>query len=272
MLGAVLLAAPAAAQPTLPQCAAGEQVYPARTIAENLPVGPRSSPADLADFALPYAMMAANAEERREDWLAPYGFVRGPDSVSIFSARGKGEALRAALIGFYGTVYFHCNASALVVVLRSMSTLDARDWAAGLWRRANGEATMALAFFDAVREAYPDYSLAVVGHSAAGAVASYVAAERNVPSVVFNPTRTDFALQNDGSQQLIVIINGDVFSDPDVGQVEGVMAVPQALVDNPGRISGTELRIEPRGDYRFLWELHFIDVIVDELNWILGRQ
>ena len=216
--------------------------------------------------------MAADAEDLGTDSLAPYGFVRGPDSLELFAEYGDGLFAGALVAGFYGTTYFHCDERAIAIVIRSMAPRDVRDWMSSVLRRSSGTAEVALAFVEAVREAYPDYALSVVGHSAAGAVASYVAAEQNLPSVVFNATRTDFAQTNDGAEQLVVTVSGDVFSDPEAAPAAGVMAVPQAIVANPGRIAGVELRIDPVGEYRFLWELHYIDVIIDELNWILGRE
>lgn len=56
----------------------------------------------------------------------------------------------------------------------------------------------------------------VIGHSAGGGLASWVAAEAGAASVTFNaaaPMRE--ALQNDGARQVNVIVAGDRWGDPD---------------------------------------------------------
>jgi hypothetical protein len=55
----------------------------------------------------------------------------------------------------------------------------------------------------------------VIGHSAGGGMASWVAYELGVPSVTFNAAApTEQALLNDGAQQTNVVVTGDRWGDP----------------------------------------------------------
>lgn len=60
---------------------------------------------------------------------------------------------------------------------------------------------------------------AVVGHSAAGGLASWIGYELGVPSVTFNAAvPTDQAMLNDGTRQTNVVVTGDVWGDPSNGR------------------------------------------------------
>ena len=60
---------------------------------------------------------------------------------------------------------------------------------------------------------------AVVGHSAAGGLASWIAHELDVQSVTFNAAvPTDQALLNDGAKQTNVVVTGDNWGDPSNGR------------------------------------------------------
>lgn len=241
----------------------------AGAVHDQLPVGAGSSRASLARFALPYAYMAADAEDRSSDSLAAFGFVRGPNSAEVFAAEQPALLLAEGVAGFHATTFFHCTESVIVIVFGSVATLDLRDWLVSAVRQtATGEAPLALSFYDLVQARYPGHDIMVVGHSAAGGVASYVAAVRSVPSVLFNPARNDASFLNSGDEQLIVLITGDALADP-LAEPTAVMAIPAAFAGDDRPLAGTELRIDPVGDYSFQFRLHQIDVVISELEALL---
>ena len=261
------IAAPAGGQPVVPACdTVPGQVFD-RPIHRSLPFSPGLGEAQLARLALPYAMMTADADNRRDDSLAPFGFVRGPDSLEIFADLRDGSAAQALFNGFYSVVYFHCRERALVIVQRAVQDLDPRDWITGAVRQlGSGEDPLAVRFYDAVAALYPDYDIALAGLSAAGAATSYVGAMRGAPSVLINPARTDAAFLNSGRNQLIVIIAGDVISDPFAPQATGLSAAIQTVLGSERVLPGTILRLNPTRDWGSTSRLHQIDVVVSELE------
>lgn len=263
---AALLGGPAHSDPVAGgTCPAGSD--PVEPIRDHLPVDQSYSDRDLARFALPYALMISDAERRWRYHLAPYGFIRGEDSSKVFAEIRGGATIRQAATGFYGTTFFHCEEKAIVVVFRSVDFYDVRDFLGALDRQiGSGESGEALLFFDAIRERYPDYSISVAGHSAAGALASWVGAVRSVPSVVFDATRTDAALLNDGSDQLVVIMEGDVLSDPDATAPGGFLRMIETLTDVDGALAGTQLKIDPVAEPVILLQLHWSGFMVKELT------
>lgn len=258
----------AAAQPMAPDCAGVSARSYAPAIHSRLPVRASDGDRALARFAMPYALMAASSEDETYlDDITPFGFVPGPDSVDIFSDLADGSLLETFVTGYHGDTFFHCREGTIVVVNRAMSNLDVRDWISGLVRHSGtGEAPLALKFFDTVRALFPGYDLVVVGHSAAGGMTSFVAAERNAPSVVFNPSVTDAALRNDGGDQLIVYVNGDVLSDPAAPRPDTIMAVAQDFVSHEEALAGTVLRVDPPPDYQYIYRLHQMDILIAGLE------
>lgn len=235
-----------------------------------LPVNEYSSDRHLAQFVMPYAMLSAHAGNRVDVNVEDLGFYVGPDSNQLFRDRGRGELLSTVVSGFKAATYIHCRDDAIVIVYGKTATKDPRDWVAAIVRYySGGESELALSLLDAVRERYPGYSITLVGLSAGGSLASYVGSVSGLPSIVFNPVRTDAALYNTGENQLVVRVAGDVLSDPDAPPAPGIMSVSQRLTQNDGPMRGTLLLIDPMGDYRFLWELHWIETVIDEMRWML---
>jgi hypothetical protein len=249
-------------------CAAYPQSGFVRPVTGQLPVHPWSSAAEIAAFVMPYALMAQDANSARDDNLGSYGFYRGPNSNEILMGI---DQLHADVVGFYATTFIHCSAHAVVIVYRSLSNFDVRDYVVGLVRQiVGGESTMPLIFFDRVKALYPGYAIMVVGHSSGGGLASYVGAVEHVPSIAFNPVLFDAALLNPGDQQLVIRITGDIYSDPAAGPAPAILRPVQNFLTPPRDIRGQILRIEPQGTYPRIWQLHWISVIIDELNRIMN--
>lgn len=265
-----LAVSPAGAIDTPLTCPAG--VTPDSPIRGHLPVDASFSDEQLARFALPYARMIHDAERSWRYTLEPFGFIRGEDSRAVLPYVGGGAVARAAVTGFYATTYFHCREKALVVVYRSFDFYDIRDYFSSLDRQlGDGESQVALDFFDAIRARYPDYDISIAGHSAAGGLASYVAAERNVPSVLFNPARNDAALRNDGSDQLIVVIEGDAISDPNATAPPGIVALVEPLTDRDEALKGTYLVIDPVQEPVIPLQLHWSGFLLTELEYLAAQ-
>lgn len=247
------------------ECAAQLQSDP--PIRDTLPISPNASDQVLARFALPYALMISDAERPFRDSLGPYGFTRGVDSKEVFLGLGEGDRLKSAVTGFYATTYLHCSGDALVIVFRSVSAYDLRDYVTALDRQlGDGVSSLALSFIDAIRARYPDHHFAVAGHSAAGGVASFVGAARSVPSVVFDATRNDAALTNDGRNQLVVYVAGDVLSDPDATATPSLVGLVEPLTDRDQALRGITLRIEPIAEPLFPLQLHWSGFLIRELE------
>lgn len=267
LAGVAIAAAPAHADQVDERVVCAPGVTPVAPISDRLPVNQNFSDRDLARFALPYAQMISDATRRWRDNLEPYGFVRGEDSTAVFAEIGDGAMLSQIASGFYGTTFFHCREKAIVVAIRSVEFYDLRDFLGALDRQiASGEAEPALVFFDAIRARYPDYSISVTGHSSAGGIASWVGAVRSVPTVVFDATRTDASLSNDGRDQLAVRVAGDVLSDPDATAPPGIMRMVESLTDREEVLSGTELEIEPVNEALFTLQLHWSGFLIRELE------
>jgi len=233
-----------------------------------LPFNENSSDRYLVLFVMPYAMLTAHAGNRLD--VEDLGFYVGPDSNQLFRERGRGELLSTIASGFKAAIYVHCRDDAIVIVYGKTATKDPRDWVAAIVRYySGGESELALSLLEAVRERYPGYAITLVGLSAGGSLASYVGSVSGLPSILFNPVRTDAALYNSGANQLVVRIAGDVLSDPAAPPATGIMSVSQRLTQNDGPMHGMLLLIDPIGDYRFLWELHWIETVIDEMRWIL---
>ena len=240
---------------------------PVRSI---LPVNNNSSDRELARFVMPYAMLTAHASDRVDVDIEELGFYLGPDSNQLFFDRRQGELFSTAVSGFKAATYVHCSDDAIVIVYGKTATKDPRDWITATVRYfSGGESELALSLLDAVRGRYPGYAITLLGLSAGGSLASYVGAVSGLPSIVFNPIRTDAALYNNGANQLVVRIAGDVLSDPAAPPAPGIMRVSQSLTRNDGALQGALLLIDPVGEYRFLWELHWIETVIDEMRWIL---
>lgn len=276
---AALVAAALAAMPILPgpaaaQAPSGEACAidsdPVAPIRDHLPVDQSFSDRALARFAYPYALMIYDAERAYRYALAPYGFIRGEDSREVFAELGPEAVARQLGTGFYATTFFHCREKALVVVFRSVDFYDIRDFLSALERQVgSGESSEALLFFDTIRARYPDYWISVAGHSAAGAIASFVGAARAVPSVVFNATRTDAALGNDGRDQLVVIMEGDALSDPDATAPPGLVSLVEPLTDVEGALAGTQLIIHPVEEPVIPLQLHWSSFLLNELEILI---
>lgn len=269
-LSLTLAAAPAIAIELPLVCPEG--VTPVSPIHDHLPVDSGWSDSALARFALPYARMIYDAERSWRYSLEPYGFIRGEDSRAVLPTIGGAAVARAAVTGFYATTYFHCSERSLVVVYRSFDFYDIRDYFSSLDRQiGDGESEVALNFFDAIRARYPDYDISIAGHSAAGGLASYIAAERHVPSVLFNPARNDAALRNNGRDQLIVVIEGDAISDPYATAPPGIVALVEPLTDRDEALKGTYLVIDPVNEPFIPLQLHWSGFLLKELEYLAGE-
>ncbi len=217
---------------------------------------------------MPFALMAQDASSRRDDELGPYGYYRGPNSNEILTGI---DQIHADVVGFFAATFIHCRSHSIVIAYRSLSDFDVRDYIAGLVRQiAGGESTIPLILFERVQALYPDYAITVVGHSAGGGIASYVGAIEDVPAITFNPVLTDAALLNPGDKQLVVRVNGDLYSDPEAAPAPGLLGVPQRFLSNTSDIKGLLFRIDPVTTLRHIWELHYISVIIDALNDIMN--
>lgn len=274
LMGSLLLVWPVLALASGPAAAGVESCaeYPqsafVQPVTGALPVHPWTSRADIAAFAMPYALMAEDSNRRHRDRLGPYGFYRGPNSNQILTGV---DQLHADAVGFFATTYIHCTANAVVIVFRSLSNLDPRDYVAGYVRQVGGgETQLPLTFFDEVRERYPGYAIMVVGHSSGGGLASYVGALKHVPSVAFNPVLFEGALLNSGEQQLVVRVTGDIYSDPSAAAQERLLGLTQDFLIGDTDIRGQIFRLDPPEHYRRVWELHYISVIIDALDRLMN--
>ena len=235
-----------------------------------LPVDSNDSAHALARFAMPYAALVGHASNRADVDIGHFGFYPGPKSNELFLVRRQGEIVLSLVTGFESSIYVHCRDDAIVIIYGAVNNKDPRDVVTAIVRRySGGESELALSLLDAARERYPGYAITLVGLSAGGSLASYVGSVSGLPSVLFNPARTGASLYNNGSNQLVVRIVGDVLSDPAAPPAPGIMRISQRLSGNDGAIQGTLLLIDPIGDYRFLWELHWIETVIDEMRWIL---
>ena len=187
-------------------CRAGDSSSYVAPLPDGLPILQSASDRAKAVFALPYALMAEDSRDRSSDRLVHYGYYRGIDSDDLFADISRASLALTRLTGFYATTFLHCSADALVIVYRSATTFDGRDWIAAFARQMlGGESSLALRFFEGVRERNPGYSIAIVGHSSGGALASYVADVVDLPSVTFNPIRTNAAVANNGRKQFNIL-------------------------------------------------------------------
>jgi hypothetical protein len=161
-----------------------------------------------AILALPYGAMFGYVTTRE----APPGFQRGPGPGDVLPGGGR---VMSVLTGFSPATFVSCSGEAVVVVLDGLRDFDFRDYVAGgLGRAGGGYSRLALDFAAALVAAYPGHDVSIIGHSAGGDVASYVAGALGLPSITFNAARSEASLTvNDGSRQLNVIVRGDPVAD-----------------------------------------------------------
>lgn len=174
----------------------------------GLPIPAGASDSMKAALALPYAAMIAFVPTTE----APPGFQRGPGPMELL---GAGNQFLSALSGFNAGTFVSCSGRAVIIAFDGLRDFDLRDYIAGALRRAGGGySTLAFDFTAAVLAAFPDYDVSVIGHSAGGNLASYVAGAFSLPSITFNAARTEASRTwNDGSKQLNVIVRGDPIAD-----------------------------------------------------------
>lgn len=173
-----------------------------------LPIPADATDAAMASLALPYAAMIAFVPTNE----APAGFQRGPGPTDLLN---EGNQVLTALSGFNAATFVSCSGEAVVIAFDGLRDFDLRDYISGALRRAGGGySTLAFDFTAAVLAAFPGYDVSVIGHSAGGNLASYVAGAFSLPSITFNASRTEASLAwNDGSRQLNVIVRGDPIAD-----------------------------------------------------------
>lgn len=204
----VLAAVVAFATPALADC--GQNGPVATPMRGALPLSANASEAEKAALAAEYLQFSMAIEERPR--TAPPGYYRGPQTWHLF---GPVELAVALYGGFHAVSFIHCTTNFLVVVIDNTSNLA--DLRGILVRQlvTGGASPLARAFVQDLMEAYPGYYIAVVGHSAGGGIAAWLAGEFGLPSVILNGMRTRAAIAaNDGSEQLVVIVNGDPVGDP----------------------------------------------------------
>lgn len=226
-------------------------------IGRTVPLSPDASPQGLAALALPYARLVHFVRAPGE----PPGFRRGIDWRVLLEALDPLAARFAVASGFGAAVFLPCSAASVVVVFDATMLRDPRDLAAGTLRQLfGGWSPLALRFVDAVATAYPGQAIVLVGHSSAGALASYAAGRRGLPSIVFNPSRTLAATTNSGAQQLVVIVSGDPIADP--------TALDLRIFRPPRQLNGMTLWLDVEVA-RPLLDLHDIETVIAGLEALL---
>lgn len=177
-------------------------------IGSDLPLAADASDIAKATLAYPYAAMFPFVKSDE----APPGFERGPGPREILTG---GAPFLAAVSGFDPATFVSCTGRAVVIVIDGLIDFDLRDYVTAALRRAGGGASpQAVRYTAAILDAYPDHSVTVIGHSAGGDVASYVAGAFGLPSITFNAAPSEASRTgNDGSRQLNVIVIGDPIAD-----------------------------------------------------------
>jgi pimeloyl-ACP methyl ester carboxylesterase len=222
----------------------------------TLPVTPASTARDLAALALPFARLPLFVHGG-----APPGFHRGIGWRPLLAAVDPPAATFADFSGFGAAIFIPCSGAGVVVVFDSTTLHDPRDLVAGTLRQVfGGWAPFSLRFLDAVVTAYPGVPILVVGHSSGGALASYAAGQRGLPSIAFNPSRTIAATTNPGTNQLVVIVEGDLIADPNV--------ISFRVFRPPRQLSGATLWLDVEVP-RPLLDLHDIETVITGLEALL---
>ncbi|MGD9740700.1 MAG: hypothetical protein AB7U48_15035 [Bauldia sp.] len=235
---------------------AADETCPVPAIGATLPLTQASTPHDLAAFALPFARLPLSVLSG-----APPGFGRGIAWRPLLEALDPPAAAFAVLSGFGAGIFLPCSGAGVVVVFDSTTLRDPRDLVAGTLRQLfGGWAPLSLRFLDAVAVAYPGRPILVVGHSSGGALASYAAGRRGLPSIVFNPSRTIAATTNPGTNQLVVIVEDDPIADPDV--------ISLRIFRPPRQVLGNTLRLDVEVARPFL-DLHDIETVITGLEALL---
>jgi hypothetical protein len=202
----------------------------APAIQNDLPVTSASGAQELAAFALPYSLMIGLSADGA---LSPPGFARGPGPAEILPL-GGGQFL-ADLSGIPAATFVSCESNSIVVAFDGVGGFDPRQYLAAILRRTDGGySEVAVAYVDAVREAFPDHYVSVIGHSEGGNMASYAAGMLGLPSITFNASRTEASTTiNDGGKQLNVIVRGDPIADPTGEQgLPGLTLYLDVVADN----------------------------------------
>ncbi|MCW5714573.1 MAG: hypothetical protein KIT43_08695 [Bauldia sp.] len=177
-------------------------------IGRDLPLASDASDVAKATLALPYAAMFPFVKTD----AAPPGFERGPGPRDILTGRAP---FLAAISGFDPAAFVSCHGRAVVIVIDGLIDFDLRDYiTAALRRAAGGASPQGLRYTAAIMAAYPDHDITIIGHSAGGDVASYVAGAFGLPSITFNAAPSEASRTgNDGARQLNVIVVGDPIAD-----------------------------------------------------------
>jgi len=200
-------------------------------LGDTLPLSENATDAAKAVLALPYAAMFAYVRTEQ----APPGFERG---LGPREGLTGGARIMAALTGFNPATFVSCSGRGVVIVIEGLIDFDLRDYvAAGIRRAGGGYSQLALDYAAIVIAAYPDHDVSVIGHSAGGDVASFVAGAFDLPSITFNAARSEASMGNDGSKQLNVVVRGDIVADRGQPPLPGMVLYLDVESERPHQIS-----------------------------------
>lgn len=220
------------ASPALADCATPARITLLR---DDLPRSAYGTDSARAALALPYAAMILFVSRPPQ---SPPGFERGPGPADLLDG---GYRFLATMTEFNPATFVSCSGRAVVIAFDGLRDFSVRDYVSAAVRRlGGGYSELGIAFTAAVIAAFPGYDVSVIGYSAGGDVASYIAGSFLLPSITFNAAPSEASiLGNDGSRQLNLIARNDWISDRAVtlrGQqfyvpVEGGSHQIEAMID-----------------------------------------
>lgn len=173
---------------------------PAETtpIYSRIPLRASDGARETAELVLPYLRMIDSVDGSG----VPSGWQTGPTSLEL--------GIPAAT-GFRAFTFVACSTPNVVVVIDHIQPWDTpEDLIAGIYRRLHeGHGLYAPRMVEMVIDLYPNRSIMVIGHSGGAGQASWVAGMFDLPSIVFNPSRTSASRSNPGDRQIVVTVAGD---------------------------------------------------------------
>ncbi len=161
-------------------------------------------------------------------------FVLAVDGPSG-SPSGFERTLEVDRSAFHAAAFVNSTTRTVVVAIDNLSAGDLL--VAGVRRLVHGGASPhATDFVAEVLDTYPGYHVFLTAHSGGGQMASVVAAEFELPVVVYNAGRSPAAIAStDTGCRLVVVVRGDPIGDPGSGPGIPGSYLYLEIAENPPR-------------------------------------